>query len=76
MAKKVTDTVKLQIAAGKATQEPPVVPAIGTEQIKNQEFCKQFNAKTPRNSRPDHSGGGFGVPTARSLITKTRRRVC
>ena len=46
MAKKVTGTVKLQIAAGKATPAPPVGPALGQAQINIMEFCKQFNAKT------------------------------
>jgi len=45
MAKKVTGSVKLQIAAGKATPAPPVGPALGQAQI-NMEFCKQFNART------------------------------
>ena len=46
MAKKVTGTVKLQIAAGKATPAPPVGPALGQAQINIMEFCKQFNART------------------------------
>ena len=46
MAKKITGTVKLQIAAGKATPAPPVGPALGQAQINIMEFCKQFNAKT------------------------------
>ena len=46
MAKKVTGSVKLQIAAGKATPAPPVGPALGHAQINIMEFCKQFNART------------------------------
>src|SRR6184192_2162508 len=46
MAKKVTGSVKLQIAAGKATPAPPVGPALGKAQINIMEFCKQFNART------------------------------
>ena len=46
MAKKVTGSVKLQIAAGKATPAPPVGPALGQAQINIMEFCKQFNAST------------------------------
>src|SRR5437879_10166371 len=45
MAKKVTGSVKLQIAAGKATPAPPVGPALGQAQINIMEFCKQFNAR-------------------------------
>jgi len=44
--KKVTGSVKLQIAAGKATPAPPVGPALGQAQVNIMEFCKQFNAKT------------------------------
>src|SRR5258707_14732719 len=46
MAKKATGSVKLQIAAGKATPAPPVGPALGQGQINIMEFCKQFNART------------------------------
>ena len=45
-AKKVTGSVKLQIAAGKATPAPPVGPALGQAQVNIMEFCKQFNART------------------------------
>ena len=59
MAKKVTGSVKLQIAAGKATPAPPVGPALGQAQINIMEFCKQFNARTSaRNWRAHHPGGG------------------
>ena len=46
MAKKVTGSVKLQIAAGKATPAPPMGPALGQAQVNIMEFCKQFNART------------------------------
>jgi len=46
MAKKVTDYVKLQIPAGKATPAPPVGTALGPKGINIMDFCKQFNAKT------------------------------
>jgi len=48
MAKKITGSVKLQIAAGKATPAPPVGPALGQAQINIMEFCKQFNAQTQK----------------------------
>ena len=44
--KKLTGSVKLQMAAGKATPAPPVGPALGQAGINIMEFCKQFNAKT------------------------------
>ena len=46
MAKKVTGYIKLQIPAGKATQAPPVGPALGQHGVNIVEFTKQFNAKT------------------------------
>ena len=46
MAKKVTGMIKLQLAAGKATQAPPVGPALGQHGVNIMGFCKEFNAKT------------------------------
>jgi large subunit ribosomal protein L11 len=46
MAKKVQASVKLQIAAGKATPAPPVGTALGPHGVNIMDFCKNFNAKT------------------------------
>ena len=46
MAKKVTGMIKLQLAAGKATQAPPGGPALGQHGVNIMGFCKEFNAKT------------------------------
>jgi large subunit ribosomal protein L11 len=46
MAKKVAQTIKLQIPAGGATPAPPVGPALGGASINIMEFCKAFNAQT------------------------------
>ena len=46
MAKKVTGTVRLQLAAGGANPAPPVGPALGAAGINIMGFCKEFNAKT------------------------------
>jgi large subunit ribosomal protein L11 len=46
MAKKVQTSVKLQIAAGKATPAPPVGTALGPHGVNIMDFCKNFNAKT------------------------------
>jgi large subunit ribosomal protein L11 len=46
MAKKVVDSLKLQILAGKANPSPPVGPALGQRGVNIMEFCKAFNAKT------------------------------
>jgi len=44
--KKVTGSVKLQIAAGKATPAPPVGTVLGPTGINIVEFCKTYNEKT------------------------------
>ncbi len=46
MAKKITGYIKLQVAAAKATPQPPIGPALGQAGLNIMEFCKQFNAKT------------------------------
>ena len=46
MAKKVQTSVKLQIAAGKATPAPPVGTALGPHGINIMDFCKAYNAAT------------------------------
>ena len=50
MAKKATGSVKLQIAAGKATPAPPVGPALGQAQVNIMEFCKAYNERTANMS--------------------------
>src|SRR4249919_2269642 len=49
MAKKVVTSVKLQIAAGKATPAPPVGTALGPHGLNIMDFCKNFNAKTAKD---------------------------
>src|ERR1051325_2952188 len=46
MAKKISDYVKLQIPAGKATPARPVGTGLGRKGTNIMEFCKRFNAKT------------------------------
>ena len=46
MAKKVVNTIRLQIPAGAANPAPPVGPALGQAGVNIMEFCKQFNAAT------------------------------
>ncbi|MGO3467743.1 MAG: 50S ribosomal protein L11 [Weissella hellenica] len=46
MAKKVSNIVKLQIPAGKATPAPPVGPALGQAGVNIMGFTKEFNART------------------------------
>ena len=46
MAKKVTGSIKLAIAAGQANPAPPVGPALGQHGVNIMAFCKEFNAKT------------------------------
>jgi large subunit ribosomal protein L11 len=49
--KKITGSVKLQIAAGKANPAPPVGPALGQQGVNIMEFCKQFNAQTQAQAK-------------------------
>jgi large subunit ribosomal protein L11 len=46
MAKKVSGVVKLQLAAGKATPNPPVGSTLGPYMINIPEFVKTFNGQT------------------------------
>ena len=48
MAKKIQSTVKLQLAAAKATPAPPVGTALGPHGVNIMDFVKQFNAKTAK----------------------------
>ena len=50
MAKKVTGVVKLQIPAGAANPAPPVGPALGSAGVNIMQFCKEFNAKTAKDT--------------------------
>ena len=52
-AKRVTQQIKLQIMAGKATPAPPVGPALGQAGLNIMQFCKEFNART---SKPELEG--------------------
>ena len=44
--KEITNVVKLQIEAGKATPAPPVGPALCSTGINIMQFTKEFNEKT------------------------------
>ena len=55
MAKKVTALIKLQVNAGKATPAPPIGPALGQHGVNIPGFCKEFNDRTAKRGRPDHS---------------------
>jgi large subunit ribosomal protein L11 len=48
--RRVSQVLKLQIAAGQATPAPPVGPALGQAGINIMEFCKQYNAATQQQS--------------------------
>lgn len=50
MAKEVTAIIKLQIPAGAANPSPPVGPALGQAGVNIMGFCKEFNAKTQKQS--------------------------
>ncbi len=44
--KEISNIIKLQIPAGKATPAPPVGPALGASGVNIMDFVKQFNDKT------------------------------
>ncbi len=44
--KEITNVIKLQIEAGKATPAPPVGPALGSVGINIMQFVKEFNDRT------------------------------
>lgn len=46
MAKKLTKVIKLQLNAGKATQAPPVGPALGQAGVNSAQFVSEFNERT------------------------------
>src|SRR5437868_3149411 len=71
--KKLTGSVKLQIAAGKATPAPPVGPALGQAGVNIMEFCKSFNAATANAQQGRITPVEISVYEDRSFtfITKT-----
>ena len=58
--KEITQQVKLQIEAGKATTAPPVGPALGPTGINIMQFVKDFNEKTA-------SQAGMKIPVVVSI---------
>ena len=50
MAQKVVGLIKLQIPAGKATQAPPVGPALGQHGVNIMSFTKEFNERTKNDA--------------------------
>ena len=48
--KKVTNVIKLQIPAGKATPAPPVGPAIGSSGVNIMQLVKEFNDRTAKEA--------------------------
>ena len=44
--KEITNVIKLQIEAGKATPAPPVGPALGSSGVNIMAFVKEFNDRT------------------------------
>jgi len=58
--KKIQNTVKIQISAGKATPAPPVGPALAQYGINISEFCQKFNDATKEQI-------GFTLPVEVSI---------
>lgn len=57
MAKKVVNSLKLQIPAGQARPAPPVGPALGQAGVNIKQFCDQFNERTKAQA-----GEGLIIP--------------
>lgn len=57
MAKKVINSLKLQIPAGQARPAPPVGPALGQAGVNIKQFCDQFNDRTKAQA-----GDGMVIP--------------
>ena len=53
--KEITNVIKLQIEAGKATPAPPVGPALGGSGVNIMQFVKEFNDRTANQA-------GFIIP--------------
>ena len=51
MAKKITGYVKLQVPAGAANPSPPIGPALGQRGVNIMGFCKEFNARTEKETK-------------------------
>lgn len=58
MAKKVVNSIKLLITAGKANPSPPIGPALGSAGVNIPMFCKEFNARTAAQA-----GENISIPT-------------
>ena len=50
MAKEIVGSIKLQIPAGQANPAPPVGPALGQQGVNIMAFCKEFNARTSKQT--------------------------
>lgn len=48
--KEISNIIKLQIEAGKATPAPPVGPALGGSGVNIMDFVKQFNDRTAKQA--------------------------
>ena len=48
--KEITNVIKLQIEAGKASPAPPVGPALGSAGINIMQFVKEFNDRTAQQA--------------------------
>ena len=53
--KEISNIIKLQIEAGKATPAPPVGPALGSSGVNIMQFVKEFNDRTAQQA-------GFIIP--------------
>ena len=77
--KEVSNIIKLQIEAGKATPAPPVGPALGSSGVNIMQFVKEFNDRTTKEQvkaiaeqkMPDLNAAS--LETAMSMVEGTAR---
>ena len=66
--KEITNIIKLQIEAGKATPAPPVGPALGSSGVNIMQFVKEFNDRTANQP-------GMIIPVVKIGRASCRERV-
>ena len=68
--KEISNLIKLQIEAGKATPAPPVGPALGGSGVNIMQFVKEFNDRTANQYKDKSFSFITKVPPVAVLIKK------
>lgn len=59
--KEISNIIKLQIEAAKATPAPPVGPALGGSGVNIMQFVKEFNDRTAKPSRIYNTSSYYSI---------------